>query len=61
MSSIPGLNQVFKEARIAGLRKQAPLIRKTKLKGYSLDVNLKTGKIIVSTKHIENIYHEKEI
>jgi len=50
MSSIPGLSRVFREARIAGLKKRAPLIRKTKLKGYTLDVNLRSGKIVVSPK-----------
>jgi hypothetical protein len=50
MSSIPGLSQVFKDARIAGLKKRASLIRTTKLKGYTLDVDLKTGKIVVSPK-----------
>jgi hypothetical protein len=50
MSNIPGLNQLFKKVRIEYLRKNAPSIRRTKLKGYTLDVNLKTGKIVVSPK-----------
>ena len=51
MNKIPGLSQLFKKVRIGYLRKHASSIRKTKLKGYTLDVNLKSGKIVVSPKH----------
>jgi len=44
------LNSVFKEARIESLRKLAPLIRKTKFKDYTLDVDLKSGKIVLLKK-----------
>jgi len=51
MSSILGLNKVFKEARISALTKMAQSIKKKKTKLLSLDVDLKMGKIVVSLKH----------